>query len=103
MMSNKLSTIKPYTRAILKGHLCSCGFSYNQFDKPIIAVENSWNEIVPGHVHLREVAEYVKEGIQEAGGLALEFNTIAVSNESILSKCRCMSVPRHSEYDARII
>jgi len=77
-MNNKLSTIKPYTRAILKGHLCSCGFSYSQFDKPIIAVANSWNEIVPGHVHLRELAEYVKEGIREAGGLPLEFNTIAV-------------------------
>ncbi|HWL12434.1 MAG TPA: dihydroxy-acid dehydratase, partial [Ureibacillus sp.] len=77
-MNNKLSTIKPYTRAILKGHLCSCGFSYSQFDKPIIAVANSWNEIVPGHVHLRKLAEYVKEGIREAGGLPLEFNTIAV-------------------------
>jgi dihydroxy-acid dehydratase len=39
---------------------------------------NSWNEIVPGHVHLREVAAWVKKGILAAGGYPLEFNTIAV-------------------------
>jgi dihydroxy-acid dehydratase len=77
-MENRLSTIKPYTRAILKGHLCSCGVDYKNMDKPIIAIANSWNEIVPGHVHLRELADRVKKGVVEAGGLPLEFNTIAV-------------------------
>lgn len=77
-MENRLSTIKPYTRAILKAHLCSCGVKYNEMGKPVIAIANSWNEIVPGHVHLRQVADAVKEGVIEAGGLPLEFNTIAV-------------------------
>lgn len=77
-MSNQLSSITPYTRAILKAHLCSCGVDYASMDKPVIAVANSWNEIVPGHVHLRQLADRVKAGIEAAGGLALEFNTIAV-------------------------
>lgn len=77
-MTNQLSTIAPFTRAILKAHLCSCGVDYSQMDKPVIAVANSWNEIVPGHVHLRQLADRVKQGIEAAGGLPLEFNTIAV-------------------------
>ncbi|MFT8323163.1 MAG: dihydroxy-acid dehydratase [Bacillus sp. (in: firmicutes)] len=78
MMENRLSTIKPYTRAILKSHLCSCGIDYNKMDRPVIAIANSWNEIVPGHVHLRQLADHVKKGVIDAGGLPLEFNTIAV-------------------------
>lgn len=77
-MKNQISTIAPYTRAILKGHLCSCGVDYSSMDKPVIAVANSWNEVVPGHVHLRTIADHVKKGIEEAGGLPLEFNTIAI-------------------------
>ncbi|RYL88152.1 dihydroxy-acid dehydratase [Sporolactobacillus sp. THM19-2] len=77
-MQNRLSQIKPYTRAILKGHLCSSGVPHEMMDRPIIAIANSWNEIVPGHVHLRKLAEYVKKGVLEAGGYPLEFNTIAV-------------------------
>jgi dihydroxy-acid dehydratase len=46
--------------------------------KPFIAVVNSWTEIVPGHIHLRGIADAVKEGIREAGGLPFEFNTVAV-------------------------
>jgi dihydroxy-acid dehydratase len=78
MTENRLSTIKPYTRAILKSHLCSCGVDYNKMDRPVIAIANSWNEIVPGHVHLRQLADRVKKGVMDAGGLPLEFNTIAV-------------------------
>ena len=68
----------PYQRAIAKGHICSCGSEYHSLGKPIIAVVNSWNEIVAGHAHLRELAEHVKQGILDAGGYPLEFNTIAV-------------------------
>lgn len=68
----------PYQRAIAKGHICSCGSEYHNLGKPIIAVVNSWNEIVAGHAHLRELAEHVKQGILDAGGYPLEFNTIAV-------------------------
>ncbi len=47
------------------------------FKKPLIAVANSWNEIVPGHYHLREMAEHIKNAIWAAGGRPMEFNTIA--------------------------
>ena len=45
--------------------------------KPFIGIANTWNEINPGHMHLRSLAEAVKLGIAEAGGIPLEFNTIA--------------------------
>ena len=46
--------------------------------RPFIAVVNSWNEIVPGHIHLKKLAQAVKEGVRAAGGLPFEFETIAV-------------------------
>ncbi|MEW6660846.1 MAG: dihydroxy-acid dehydratase [Bacillota bacterium] len=77
-MNTLNKTIPPYQRAIVKSHLCSNGIGLKQLDRPLIAVANSWNDIVPGHVHLRQVAEKVKQGILTAGGYPLEFNTIAV-------------------------
>jgi dihydroxy-acid dehydratase len=58
----------------------AAGLDDDDIHKPLIGVANSWNEIVPGHVHLDELAEFVKEGITEAGGTPLEFNTIAVDD-----------------------
>jgi dihydroxy-acid dehydratase len=46
--------------------------------KPLVGIANSWNELVPGHVHLDQVAEAVKRGVRDAGGVPLEFNTIAL-------------------------
>lgn len=46
--------------------------------KPLVAIANSWNEIVPGHIHLRSLGEAVKEGVRSAGGTPLEFDTIAI-------------------------
>jgi dihydroxy-acid dehydratase len=54
------------------------GLTDEDFKKPFVAVANSWNEIVPGHIHLNKLAAKVKAGIREAGGLPLEFNTIAI-------------------------
>ncbi|MDR0921862.1 MAG: dihydroxy-acid dehydratase [Lactobacillales bacterium] len=48
--------------------------------KPFIAVCNSYTDIVPGHVHLKELAEVAKEAIREAGGIPFEFNTIGVDD-----------------------
>ncbi|MHA1732489.1 MAG: dihydroxy-acid dehydratase [Promethearchaeota archaeon] len=45
--------------------------------KPLVGVANSWNELNPGHRHLRSLAEAVKYGIVEAGGIPMEFNTVA--------------------------
>jgi dihydroxy-acid dehydratase len=47
-------------------------------NKPFIGVVNSFTEVVPGHIHLRQVARSVKEGIRAGGGVPFEFNTIAV-------------------------
>ncbi|MFB6124849.1 MAG: dihydroxy-acid dehydratase [Halanaeroarchaeum sp.] len=58
----------------------AAGLDEDEIHNPLIGVANSWNEIVPGHVHLDELAEYVKEGVREAGGTPLEFNTIAVDD-----------------------
>ncbi|MHA2061084.1 MAG: dihydroxy-acid dehydratase [Candidatus Sifarchaeia archaeon] len=54
------------------------GLTDEDFKKPFIAVANSWNEIVPGHIHLNKLAAKVKDGIREAGGVPFEFNTIAI-------------------------
>jgi dihydroxy-acid dehydratase len=61
-------------RALLK----AAGLSDGQIKKPIIGIVNSFNEIVPGHVHLNSVARAVKDGVLAAGGTPLEFNTIGV-------------------------
>lgn len=54
------------------------GLKENEIDKPFIAIANSFNEITPGHIHLNKLAEHVKRGIREAGGIPFEFNTIGV-------------------------
>lgn len=54
------------------------GLTNQELDRPIIGVANSFNEIVPGHAHLREITEAVKAGIRINGGTPLEFPTIAV-------------------------
>ena len=61
-------------RALFK----AAGLTDEDLEKPLIAVVNSWNEIVPGHIHLDKLADAVKLGIKEAGGTPLEFNTIAI-------------------------
>ncbi|EAC2544390.1 dihydroxy-acid dehydratase [Listeria monocytogenes] len=54
--------------------------SPGDMDKPFIAICNSYIDIVPGHVHLRELADVAKEAIREAGGIPFEFNTIGVDD-----------------------
>jgi dihydroxy-acid dehydratase len=62
------------TRTLLK----ACGFTDEEIDRPLVAVVNSWTNIVPGHVHLDKVARAVEDGVRTAGGTPLQFNTIAV-------------------------
>jgi dihydroxy-acid dehydratase len=52
-------------------------FDDEDLKRPFIALANSWNELVPGHFHLRRLADSVKTGIWQAGGMPLEFNHIA--------------------------
>ncbi|KUP96703.1 dihydroxy-acid dehydratase [Thermobifida cellulosilytica TB100] len=56
------------------------GVAREDFGKPIVAVANSFTQFVPGHVHLREVADVVADAVREAGGVPREFNTIAVDD-----------------------
>ncbi|WNN34757.1 dihydroxy-acid dehydratase [Pantoea agglomerans] len=56
------------------------GMTDDDFGKPIIAVVNSFTQFVPGHVHLRDLGKLVAEQIEAAGGVAKEFNTIAVDD-----------------------
>jgi dihydroxy-acid dehydratase len=56
------------------------GMTDDDFGKPIIAVANSFTQFVPGHVHLRDLGKLVGEAIAEAGGVAREFNTIAIDD-----------------------
>ncbi len=63
-------------RALLR----AAGVAREDFGKPIIAVANSYTQFVPGHTHLKPVGEIVCQAIQQAGGIAREFNTIAVDD-----------------------
>ena len=76
MLSKKeeLDPTKAYERALYYG----CGYSYEDLKKPKIAIVNSWNAINPGHIHLQKLSQFVKEGVREAGGTPMEFNTIAI-------------------------
>ncbi len=56
------------------------GMKDQDFGKPIIAIVNSFTQFVPGHVHLKDVGQQVKEVIDQAGGFGVEFNTIAIDD-----------------------
>ncbi len=56
------------------------GVKDGDFDKPIIAVVNSFTQFVPGHVHLKDMGQMVAREIEKAGGIAKEFNTIAIDD-----------------------
>ncbi len=60
--------------------LRAVGFEDEDFEKPLVAVANTWTDATPCNAHLRELAERVKEGVREGGGVPLEFNTVAVSD-----------------------
>lgn len=58
--------------------LRACGLEDDDFKKPFIGIANSFTDIVPGHIHLRELVEDVKQGIVDAGGIPFEFDTMAI-------------------------
>lgn len=65
-------------RAPHRSLLRACGLKDDDFKKPFIGIANSFTDIVPGHIHLRELVEFVKDGIREAGGVPFEFDTMAI-------------------------
>jgi dihydroxy-acid dehydratase len=67
-----------YHRAPNRALLRSLGVTDAEFDRPFIGIANAWNDIVPGHVHLRALAGKVREGIAAAGGVPFEFGVIGI-------------------------
>ncbi len=69
---------KGIERAPHRSLLRACGLKDDDFKKPFIGIANSFTDIVPGHIHLKEVADEVRKGILDAGGVPFEFNTMAI-------------------------
>jgi len=67
--------------------LRGCGYSYEDLKKPRVAIINTWSEMNPGHIHLRDLAAEVKKGIYDAGGMGYEFNCVSV--------CDCIADTRY--------
>ncbi len=67
-------------RAPARAMLRAVGLTDDDFTKPLIAIANTWSEVTPCNYHLRDLAASVKQGIREAGGTPIEFNTIVVSD-----------------------
>ena len=67
-----------YSRAPNRSLLRSLGVTDREMGLPFIGIANAYNTIVPGHVHLRQLGEKVKEGIAAAGGVPFEFGTIGI-------------------------
>ncbi|MSO40634.1 MAG: dihydroxy-acid dehydratase [Solirubrobacterales bacterium] len=67
---------RSFARAYMKG----IGFDDEELRRPTVGIANTWIEAMPCNYHLRGIAESIKEGVREAGGTPMEFNTIAVSD-----------------------
>src|SRR5258706_3757344 len=68
------------SRAPARAMLRAAGLTAEDLERPLVAVANTWTEVTPCNVHLRRLAEHVKDGVREAGGTPIEFNTIAISD-----------------------
>jgi dihydroxy-acid dehydratase len=71
---------KGINRAPARAMLKATGLTDADLEKPLVAVANTWTDVTPCNMHLRGLAEKVKEGIRAAGGTPVEFNTIVVSD-----------------------
>lgn len=71
-------TKRGFERAPHRSLYYATGLTPEELERPLIGVVNSFNEIVPGHTHLNQIAAAVKAGIRSAGGTPLEFNVIGV-------------------------
>jgi len=69
---------KGIERAPHRSLLKALGLTDKDIEKPFVGIASSYTNIVPGHIHLRSIAEAVKEGVIAAGGTPFEFNTIAI-------------------------
>lgn len=69
---------KGLERAPHRSLLRAMGITDEEIDRPFVGIVNSWNELIPGHVHLDKIADAVKAGVRLAGGVPFEFNTIGI-------------------------
>ncbi|MDN7013035.1 dihydroxy-acid dehydratase [Methanoculleus sp. FWC-SCC3] len=76
MRSEKVK--KGYQRAPNRALLRSLGVTDREMDQPFIGIANAYNNIVPGHLHLRSISQKVQEGVAAAGGVPFEFGTIGI-------------------------
>ena len=77
---NSIPLTEGPSRAGARAMFHAVGFSREDLAKPIIGIANTWTEIGPCNFHLRILAEAVKQGIRDAGGTPLEFNTVTISD-----------------------
>ena len=78
MGSNSQSVFAGPTRAPHRSLLRALGVSREDAGRPLIGIANSFNELIPGHMHLNTLAQQAKYGVWQAGGIPLEFNVIGV-------------------------
>ena len=71
---------KGYEKAPHRALLRATGVKEEDFDKPFVAIVNSYVDVVPGHVHLQDFGKMVKDAVRAAGGVPFEFNTIGVDD-----------------------
>ena len=69
---------KGISRAPHRSLLKASGYSDGELSRPIIGIANSFNEIIPGHIHLDQIVKAVKAGVYMAGGTPMEFGVIGV-------------------------
>ena len=78
--TNSIALTEGPSRAPARAMLRAVGFSRDDLRKPIIGIANTWTEIGPCNFHLRIIADAVKQGVREAGGTPMEFNTVTISD-----------------------
>lgn len=76
-----------------RGLMLGLGYTEEELNRPLIAIVNSWNEYNPGHIHLHQLAERVKQGVREAGGLPLEVMTTGICDGMVLKDPKYIEVP----------
>lgn len=76
-----------------RGLLCGMGLTPEEQNRPLIGIINSWNEYNPGHVHLKALAERVKQGVREAGGFPVEVMTTGICDGMVLKDPKYVEIP----------
>ena len=76
-MNNRLQ-LEDLSNAPKRALMKAMGYTDGQMARPLVGIVNSFNEIVPGHIHLQNISRAVKDGVLTSGGTPIEFNTIAI-------------------------